>query len=331
MAAVAAALLLAAVPAGVGQLLARWAPEIMEDWTPEARLDIQTGWMRSALALELPDGTRFEGIIRHLPLLPPGWLAASGQLAIPDAEDPFDVRGRMGLLGGIDFNAHHGNLEIRDQIRLRMEPVRMDLDATLGGKHLTIVSAAFQVDDELGNDLAFADLRADLNWHHDHDGLHAELVMVAERSDKGPSRLSAQARNVDPESAAELIEYWSRAARAERDSATERMAQIGILGAWQALQDAGIQLRLDSLELDGEFILEGRWMATDSGLESRVHGQGTAETLMDWLVPISALSMQVGPDDGAVFADDLLEALTEEGWVTRSDGELVFRYPAPES
>gem|GEM_PF-2460867 len=327
-AALACALIVAAIPAGVGQLLRHWGPDLLAEWSPDAELELETGWLRSAARINLPDGQRMDLVIGHLPLLPPALLSAEGWLETADTSEPVAVTGRLGLLGRSRIQARHPEMVIRERGSLELDGFQMEMDLRIRGSQVAVTADRLAASDPEGNRLDLEQWQMQAHWNQDEQGLHFELEASGQRPGSRPSRMAAEGRNIAQEPAARMIEFWGQTTAAEAGSTQETLARIGLLEAFQELQDKGLEIHLHELVLDGAFLLAGQWKTTDRRFGAQLEGRGTRQALEDWMNPIIGISMQLDPEQGPAMTREVLQALAGQGWLSTRNGDLEFQYPA---
>lgn len=291
---------------------------LAENW-PDARVRWDRGWLESRVQAS-DDRTHIDIDLDHVPFDLSGWLIATGTLNLAEPETRFDLAGRLGWLGdvlvnvGSDAIALGGPLETELaglQLRLTLNPTGT-FDATLSGDRLSMRADNGPGDREL---VVFGAPELTIDWSGT-DPATAGLGLTARRTGHGQSRLDLSVRSIERAQMNELVTSLAGAAGAEPGSTRARFGMIGAASAWQQLVAQGIELQLESLELDGQARFDGRWAPRESAL--RIDGEGAIDPVIEWWATIAALS------SGRAIApvtDDVrgaIDTMGSEPWLTLS-------------
>lgn len=320
----AAALLL---PAGVGLYLDRWLPKRIAEWRPDADWRLDSGWFRSRLEVNTGDGRAMILHGRHFPYWPPAWLHFRGMLIAPGAE-PVAVNGGLGLAGGFSFQATTPRLQWADSARvLTGDNLRLDLDAPGSGspRHLEMRAGGLVWNHRAGSRVGLENARVHITWRRGAPSDELEFIVHAERAPDHSMELDLTARGIDADALADLADAWQSLRGARPGSRGHNLALLSIAGAWQQLRAAGITVTLDRFILDDAFRISARYDGPADHLD--LDGGGPERVLTDWLAAIAGPGFGFNDPMRRRYADDLITALTAQGWLVRESGELRVTTP----
>jgi len=321
-----ALLWLLALPVAVGAMLRNWVPEWLEEVGLQDRSQLASGWFASALDIEEP--VDLELTARHFPPLGLSWVEFDGHLRSGLSPRPFDIDGELGLSGAsrIELNGH--TLELDGPVQLDSGATTLLLDQDLNQpSRLDWTLDTLSLEDQRGNRLNADRAQASLSWS-DLDEAHLALSLSIALDAADPLSLVLHAEPVQREALADLIEGLQQLARSEPRSRAGQFAMLTIAGAWQQMSQAGLILRLETLQLSTENRFEGDW-ATDAG-QPLVTGRGRIEPLIRTLAPVVGLSAQLPSEQVEPTIQAWLDALQARGWLHVDGGEFEFRYAGPE-
>jgi len=312
------------LPAGVGLLVqSRAQPGLVEDM-PDATIDWQRGWTRSTVDVDT-EVWRAALRLRHTPLSPPGWLSGEGRVTLLEPPTVVDLQGRvtpgLGLVGRaeaplirfdgpVGWNAEQPrvSIELHQQQSVRLE---IDIDTVLGA-------------DGLGNRLALDEVALEIDLRpEDQRFEQARVDLHLTRAGQPPSRLSLHISRIDREALIRLRQSLEQLMAAEPNSAGASLAMVGVVSAWSELATAGMHAELESLVLDGELQLTGRW--TPATREFVLQGGGPAEPALEWAAAIIGLDRAIAPGLARAEAHALLDMLVEQNWISLDEGIITVR------
>ncbi|OAB60823.1 hypothetical protein AY599_06190 [Leptolyngbya valderiana BDU 20041] len=322
-----ALLWLLALPIAVGSMLRSWVP----DWLGELGLQdgsqLASGWFASALDIDEP--VDLELTARHFPPLGLSWVEFDGQLRTELSPRPYDINGELSLSGASRIELIGRTIRLDGAVQLTGAATTLRLDQDLDRpSRLDFTLDALSLEDGRGNRLNADRARLGLSWS-DLDEAHLALSLSIALDAADPLSLVLHAEPVQREALADLIEGLQQLARTEPRSRARQFALLTVAGAWQQMSQAGLTLRLESLQLGEGNRFEGDWK-TDAG-QPLVDGQGRVEPLIRALAPIVGLSAQLPPDQVEPTIRAWLEALQTRGWLRVDGGEFEFRYAGPEA
>lgn len=296
----------------------------MEDWPENVDGRFDAGWMHSSLEVDFPGGARLRLIGRHLPLVPPAWLALNGSLDPGNGAGLVRLNGRLDFAGDLylDASARQWTLErppgfevAEFSLNYASSPAGTRLDFT--GSHL-----------RLGREpvLEFDSAMLAGRWKPGQEN-HGTLAMELEARRPGfpASRMTSTLHNLDPDSLIELVAAYRRLDTAAPGGIDERLTRLAIGGAWQSLALAGLDIELEELVLDGAARFHGRWRNLATGSRPAIDGRGDAETLINWLADIYRLAgfSRTQAEEAARAA---LMAASDAGWLAIDPETLEFRF-----
>ncbi|MGB0513304.1 MAG: hypothetical protein ACPGJE_00530 [Wenzhouxiangellaceae bacterium] len=320
------ALLLALLlPAGVGLLLqSRGQAALVEDM-PEARIDWQRGWTRSRVEMET-ESWRAMIRLRHAPLSPPGWLAGDGRVTLFEPPAVFDVQAHVTPAIGLRGSAEAPSIRIDGPVGWSAEQPRVAIEA-LAERTFSFDAAIASVlgADGLGNRLALNQTALEIDVRPEDTRFdRAAVDLRLTRAGHPPSHLRLRISRIDHQALVLLLQSVEQLIAAEPDSAAASLAMVGVLSAWSELAAAGVTVDLESLVIDGELRLNGRW--TPATREFVLEGGGPAELALDWAAAVIGLGNALAPEAARAGARALLEELVvEQDGVSVNSGSISVR------
>lgn len=309
----AAAAVIAALPAGIGWVARDRVNSALDEQWPEASRRWSPGWLRSAVQIASPDGEA-DLTIDHFSTAPPGWLSATGRLRAERPPMVVDATGHLGWRGDFVLRFDADALEIPGPPRWHYRAPDLIVEGRVGeGAATRFRTPALSIHDPAGNVLELRDVELALSLQRVPDErMDVSLTLQTSRPGQPDSRLQLRFNGLDREALAQLIDALRALSARNPESATGRLAQLGVLGAWQQLADAGFTVALDPLRLDGTFEVEGRW---HPGQAPRIRGGGSRETLRRWITDLVGLQLQLPPRLAAEQVDVWLQQAMERGWI----------------
>ncbi len=305
-----------------------WLEEANDGMAPPPVVDYRIGWFGSRLEAQTADGLEVRIQARHLPPGRAAWLSLDGELQAPISDQPIALRGQIGLAGASDFQLDAAALRLDEPFPLQVQSGQLALRRS--GTSLLSLSLQEPVfGDPTRQPLSYPLTEARLEWRALADD-KGDLQMALAAGDGGPDdlRLLLSARSVALAPAAELLAAQQQLQAAEPDSFDQRMALLGLAGAWQQLAAAGLVIELEALDLGAESRIEGRWQ-TDSG-GPVVSGSGLMGELERSLLPIITLAHGGDRLGALIWLADSLDELSRRGWLSYDDTafELIYS-PTP--
>ena len=314
------ALIALGLPAAIGWLIQDQAGPRLTARLDESSVKWDRGWFRSALHVDAAD-FRADVDFGHMSVAPPGWLTFDGRAVVTEPAATVDFDGRVGLGLGLSLHAEAPSLRIDGPVRWQYESPVADLSAVADGIELTAAADTLLIADGLGNRLPFAnpDLRATVT-DRGNNRVSLTLTVTASRAGLPDSRLVLTMGPLAPGPLEQLVEGLIQLASMEPDSATGGLAAVGVASAWQQLGEQGMIVELETLELDGELELSGRWAPGERRFS--LNGVGPRETVLTWWSSITGLTRQLQPATARTAALTTLQDLAADGLVT-IDGDAV--------
>ena len=310
------------LPGLVGVYLKAQVPEWTEGWLDPAQSRFDNRWFGSRLSAGLADGTDIELRGRHLPTLPPGLLDIRGQIAGPQSSTPIRLRGHFGITGQTILGIKADDLAWSDHRREfngGALSVRLDRERERTG--LKLDSGPLSIEDRLGNRLGLEQL--DLTIERSRNpgrSTDLSLALNTTRIMGAPSRLDISVRNIDGEALASLIEAAGQYRQAAPGSLDQRLAALGLAGAWQQLAEAGLNIERVELELERKLIVSLSWKPAAG--PPRYQGDGELAVLVEWAAALLGLAVSVPPQEARSQVRTRLEQLAEAGHIQIERGRF---------
>lgn len=308
------------IPALIGSLIHGQAARPLDEALPDAEIQWDRGWFRSALSIA-DDELRANFDFGHASLTPPGWLTVDGRAILGGLDAAVDVSGRIGPMLDARLKASAPTLTVPGIVTWRYTGPGLEL--TTGNDRIDLRGTAetLRIADSLGNELVLSD--AELTGgvaESDTADIAIRVAVSASRSGLPTSRAVVEFDPVDPRALEQVVQSLSGLSSSEQGSASAGLAAIGLASAWQQLGEAGLIVRLETLELDGDLQVRGRWVPGQRLLE--IEGEGARDALLAWWSRIDGLIRQVPPSAARAAADAALADLERDGKVRRS-GERI--------
>ena len=312
------AIWLALLPLLVGLYLRGAVPEWTAGWPEAEAVQFQPGWFHSALNWSSADGIDLALRARHVPPLRLGLLHVEGTISSPVTPEPARIRSHIGLAGGWNLSTLVDQIQDPGNLALAADDVRLNL-ARPSGHALTVNLRAERIGQGRFPDAEpLGPIRLLARQHQDDDGArHLGMDLELLSAALGAAALTVSIGPADADALAELIEGLVQWAGSEPDSLTQRLALLGMVGAWQQLAAGGLVLRIERLELGEHTRVSARWVA--QGTQPSIEGSGRVDELAGWYAEIAALAGQA-PDQAELIVDAWLLTLAQNGWI-RLDGE----------
>ncbi|MFU8832552.1 MAG: hypothetical protein ACNA7J_10405 [Wenzhouxiangella sp.] len=312
-----------AMPALVGAFMRGWLPDWLAETAPAAETSYQVGWFSTRL--DVSDQNLVADLrARHFPPFGLAWVDLRGTIHTDFADNGLRVAGQLGLTGQTDVRLD------ADTTTLAYEPDIRTANAGLtftqrvdGGAHVVLDLTGLLMVDRLGNRFNPDQALARLDWTLlDED--HAHLELDLQLTGPGMARLSLIAAPVHREAMADLLNGIEQLRAARPDTVDQQFALLTIVGAWQQLALADLELELGEFSLAGDTVFRGHWHTASSWPE--IEGTGDINALLDWFVPIIGLSRQVSPEAAEREARAWLLELVDRGWLEPKNERFRFRY-----
>src|SRR6056297_65828 len=298
-------------PALIGSLIHGQAAGSLEERLPEADIRWDRGWFRTALNIADED-LRADFDFSHVSLTPPGWLTVDGRVVLGALGATVEVSGHVGPALDADLRASAPALTVPGIVTWRYrEPA---LEAVAADNRIDVHGSAetLEIADGLGNQLMLAE--TELNAGLGESGaseIELRIEVSAARSGLPRSRAALVFDHVDPLALEQLVRSLQQLSSSEQGTTSGGLAAIGLASAWQQLAARGLVLRLESLMLDGELEVKGRWIPGQRRLE--LDGGGARDTLLAWWSRIDGLLRQVPPREARAAAELALTELERSG------------------
>lgn len=317
-----------ALPAAIGWLVQDRAEKALRENWPDAGLRWQRGWIHSTVEI---DTRTWRGRVelRQLPLSPPGLLALNGRITLSEPAAVVELKGMVSPALALRLQLDSAALAVQTQALWQWDAPRAIIETDRVGRlGLDLDAARLRMHDGLGNRITLEQpaLRLDVAPQSEQT-TYLDLQFEATRLGQAQSSLALQAESVDREAMALLLESARELSRTEPDSAGAGLAAIGALGAWQQLVAGGLQIRLDPLELESAFRLQGQWYPAGRRLE--LAGGGAEATLLDWAEPLIGLQQQLTPAMARERAREWLSALPAQDGIRHDAGQLQIDIERP--
>lgn len=308
------------LPAAIGWLVQDQAGPRLAAQLDEASVEWDRGWFRSAMRIDDPD-FRANVEFGHVSVSPPGWLTVEGRLILQEPAATVDFDGRIGLGMAPVLHAEAPSLRIEGPVEWRYDGPVVDVRGGNNNLEMTGSAETLLVADDLGNRLPLANpdlqITVDRSWTNE---VALSLTLTASRAGLAESRLELRMAPLAPGPLEQLVEGLIQLASSERESAAGGLAAVGVASAWQQLGEQGMVVELETLELDGQVELSGRWAPGERRFS--LAGSGPRETVLAWLSSINGLTGQLRPDTARTAALTTLQDLAADGLVT-IDGQTV--------
>ena len=317
---------LVAGPLAVGTYLRTWGPAWIETWGPTTSHQFDSGWFESRMAAEWPDGSRMVLTGRHLPPTRPAWLALIGEFQSVRTPDPIRIKGRFGVFGNLELTMTSPRLKLNEAIELDAgRPAVRILQQASGAFELEANFAYLEMTDARANRLQLEASKLRVDWKpRSQNKADLELALDTGRDGQDPSHARLEFLHVDRRALAEFVTGFEQFRVARPDSFEARMAALTMAGAWQQLAEAGLEVELKRLDLDGQARFSGRWEPATG--HPQISGDGITQSLLDWLQPIIGLVGDVDTEDAEREARAWLEALANRRWLHTQDDTFHFRF-----
>ncbi|MDX1626311.1 MAG: hypothetical protein R3323_07345 [Wenzhouxiangellaceae bacterium] len=323
------AIVVAAIPAVVGAILANELPDAARQQWPDARVDWDGGWLRSRLRIDDPE-LEVDATFHHLSISPAAWITFEGRAIPMEPAGVIDFSGFLGLAGRLTARASAPSLDVDDRARWNWQGLTGEVDVARDGEAVgTLRADRLTIRDALGNQLQLAEIGLDLGWSQPGERTgRLDLDLSARRDAQPSSRLAISAREVTVAAAAELGGALARLASADPRTAGGGLDALGAASAWQQLVAGGLELRLETLVLDEVVEASGRWTPAAGPL--RLDGRGALPTLVDWWSTVLGLSAELRPREARDQVRAAVADLQAAGAMYVEGQRFEFRLPPPQ-
>ena len=308
------------IPALIGSMIHGQAAESLDEALPDAEIQWDRGWFRSALNIageDLDASLEFG----HASLSPPGWLTVDGRLILGELESTVDVSGRIRPMLDAQLEASAPSLTVPGVVTWRYAQPALEFSS--GNDRIDLLGGAetLRIADMLGNELLLTDveLRGAMAESSSRD-LEIRIGLSARRAGLPPSRVSIVFDQVNASALQQLVESLRELSATESGSASAGLAAIGLASAWQQLVERGLVLQLETLELDGDLQIDGQWVPAEGKLD--IEGEGARDVLLAWWSRIEGLIEELPPSAAREATDRALSELERDGHVQRT-GERI--------
>ena len=311
---ISAATVVIGLPAAIGWFVQDRISATTSERLPDARVEWDRGWFRSGVRIE---DEAFDARLDFRHASPgAGWLSVDGLVNLVDMSAAIDIDARMSLGGTLTMNAQAPALDVPGPVTWQYDAPALRVVAERGGEtRLSGTAKGLLVVDGIGNRLAFAEPRLDLNLISDSmQTASGRLSLTARRVGQAESRLVVNLSSINATAVNELVQALRQLAGAEPDSTAAGLGAIGAASAWQQLAASGLTVELEELVLDGQARLSGQWVPDNRALT--LNGEGDRATIVDWWSNIVGLARQIPPEEGRSLARQGLEELAAQDAIT---------------
>lgn len=317
----------AAAPALIGVFARQQLSTALTEQWPDASQRWDAGWMRSKLQLSHEDFDA-ELSLNHISLSPAGWLSAQGRVIAEDPPLVVDTSGRIGWTGTFALQVDADTFARPGPPRWLYQSPDLAVTGAFGRTMaLKLETPSLTISDSLGNLLELRDAKLEASLSRaDNDRVDLDLNLNLTRPGQPPSVLKLVVNNMDRDALASLFDAMRTLSEFEPSSAAGRMAQLGVASAWQQLVAAGFSSTLESLKLDGDFELQGRWQ---NDQPAALSGGGQRATLLDWMATTTGLQVGLPPDIAREQADAWLDQGGAQGWLVQRGQRVELNLAAP--
>ncbi|NEP61582.1 MAG: YdgA family protein [Symploca sp. SIO2G7] len=314
---------LALIALGLPGLIAAWLPgqieQSLDEHWPEATLVVERGWFNTT-AIAQQGRTQLKLECHHLRWWRGTLLDANGNLMLSEPQTNIEIDARFNLDTTLHIHAHSERVEWAGTGTNRIDAPTFTLELNGSGEGKLVASARrLNLADILANELALAEIQVESNWRGSDERLdQVRLNIQTERAAQPLSQLNLTAASIDREALAQLNMAWSELQNAPPDSLQAQMAGLGLISAWQQLVQAGLVLELETLNLDREVSISGRWQPDQNMLG--LQGGGRTPAALDWISPMLGLSQQLPAEKARAKAWQWIQQAADNDYL-RLDGE----------
>ena len=321
------AIWLVVLPGLVGLSVQRALPGWLDETLTDSQWQLDRGWFTSRLSIALDPDHRLDLQARHLPPTQAAWLSTAGQGQLLPWLPELNLDGQIGLRGQTRLTATSPAAQWAGPVAINSGAAALTLDLSPGqAVHLVLGTADLEANGSHGAGLAadYGQLNIDWTTHEGFGQLDLRLELDNTRPADSALWLDLSIRSIELDALGLLADAYDQLRLATPDSMSERLALLGLLGAWQQLVQAGLAIELEEARLGELLTLEGRWSGQRD--QGEITGGGQLETLLIGLAPYVALGSRGSIADAEETIMGWVFELTERGWL-HSDGQyFVLNY-----